>query len=449
MVNKSLAASLAWLFVLFVSCDSETQSRNNSNSKKKVPVGAEAGDPSGEEGGASGGVEGEDEAEGGSSAGTGEAEGNDDSTELTYAADESLYYSTFAKSAFDAHCISCHPDNIPSLTTFESIRNNAEDIKESLINKSMPPSNTLPDQIRIKMVNWILAGNKRAPSALSFEKPFRLNTPVVGGIAEIKVALANNKADATWKLFYTTTPDVTTGGTLIGNAQPISGGGSYNWSTSTIPPGTYYLYAELKDGVESAVAKAAGSFRIGLPSVILGQDWRAGSKAFLSTADLTYAVQHTDNTKNYLVNLAVKKGGGAFQSINAANNADLTKYTLPGSYTFTDGLNYIFKATLLENGVEVHSDESLGPVGIANAIVTYASLRTDFIDSQCESCHVAPNHSGSFQTALYNTSQGALAKAAVIVERMNDPDEPMPLAGLLPIENRDRAKLWYWLGAAP
>jgi hypothetical protein len=443
MSNISIAASLAFFFVVFVSCDNESQSRNNANGNKKRSTGVEAGESSGEGGEGLGEGEGQERS---STAGSGEAKGSDDSLTVNYAADESLYYTTFAKSAFDTHCVSCHPSNIPSLTNFESIRNNAEDVKESLINGTMPPGNSLPDDLRIKMVNWILAGPKKAPFTLSFEMPTRLDTPVVGNTAEIKVLLANNKPDATWKLFYSVEPDASTGGTLIGSERLISEGGTVSWNTSTIPPGTYYLYAELKEGSQTSVVNAAGSFRIGLPSIVLGQGWREGKKGFLSTADLTYSVQHTDSTKNYLVDLAVKKGDGSFQNINQAVHSDLTKFRLPGSYTFSDDIDYTFRVILLENGTSVHSVESLSHVGVANAPVLYSSLRSSFIDSDCGSCHVAPS---PFLSALYNTPAGAFAKAALIVERMHDAESPMPPTGLSSEQNRIKVKLWYWLGAAP
>jgi hypothetical protein len=206
------------------------------------------------------------------------------------------------------------------------------------------------------------------------------------------------------------------------------------------------LYAELKEGAEISVVNATGSFRIGLPSIILGQGWREGKKGFLSTADLTYTVQHTDSTKSYLVDLAVKKDDGPFQDINLADHTNLTKYALPGGYTFTDDVNYTFRVTLLENGTAVHSDESLTHVGIANAPILYSSLRNSFIDSDCGSCHVAPS---SFVSALYNTPAGALAKAALIVESMHNVESPMPPTGLSSVQNRKQVKLWYWLGAAP
>ncbi len=432
MSNRTtFATAFAFLLMVIMSCDSDSQSRKNSNSNRAKPGATEAG----------GEAAGETESNDPESEGTGESGG------LSYAADESLFYTSYVSTIIPTHCLNCHPPALPSLSTYEAVRNNAEDMKAMLMDPSIHLDTTLEVADRVKLVNWILAGTKKAPSALSFLVPMKLNIPVVTNTFQIKVALANNKPNATWKLFYTTTANATTGGTLIGD-QTLSGGGVVDWNVTGIPAGTYFLYAELKDGVETAVAASPGSLRIGLPSIVLGQGWREGSKGFLSNADLTYNVANKDNIKNYTVNLAVKKGDGAYEDI-VTNNSDLTKYTLPGSYAFTDGVTYTFKATLLENSTEVHFDESLGPVGIATAVVSFATLRTAIFNQECIICHRLPSPMGSFRSDLYGTAEGAFARAETIVIRMNDAEMPMPLAGRLSIEARDRVKLWYWLGAAP
>ena len=439
--RTTFATAFAFLLMVIMSCDSGSQSRKNSNSNRTKPGAAEGGEE------AAGETESKDSEGKGESSGE-EGEGGEESEDLAFAADETLFYSTYVSKVLPLHCLNCHLTTLPSLSSYEAVRNTAEDMKAMLMDPSIHPETTINVEDRVKLVNWILAGTKKAPSALSFLHPLRLNTPVATSTFEVKVALANNKPNATWKLFYSTTADATTGGTLIGGDQPLSGGGIVSWNVTNLPPGTYYLYAELKDGVESAIAKAPGSLRIGLPSVILGTGWREGSKGFLSNADLTYNVANKDNIKNYTVNLAVKKGDGAYEDI-VTNNSDLTKYTLPGSYAFTDGVTYTFKATLLENSTEVHFDESLGPVGIATAVVSFATLRTAIFDQECIICHTLPSPMGSFRSDLYGTAEGAFARAETIVIRMNDAEMPMPLAGRLSIEDRDRVKLWYWLGAAP
>ena len=435
--RTTIAALLAFLFALFMACSSGGKTRTNVNSKKQDPGTTEAGDPG----------EGSGEAEG--PEGTGETTGgNEAGDDLPYAADHSLYYTSSVKQAFDTYCISCHPQEIPSLTSFESIRNNAEDIKTSLMNRTMPPvgSLELPNAVRLTMVNWILAGPKKSPSSIAFEKPLRVNTPDIGGNAEIKLALSSNTATAAWRLYYTPTLNATTGGQLISNDDTAETSVTVNWNANTVAAGTYFLYAELVDGLETAGATSVGSFRFGLPSIVLSTDWRNGSKAFLSNEDLTYTVQNTVMGKVYTVNLAVKKGTGAYQNI-ATNETDLTKVTLPGLYTFTNGVDYIFKATLFEDGVEVHSDESLAPVGIATAAMSYATLRTDFIDGKCAECHADAGQSGSYESDV--TPDSALA--AKIVERLSDAESPMPPEpnALLPANELEAVKLWYWLGADP
>ena len=443
MSNRSmLAAITAFLFVLFMACSSGGEMRKNANSNKKPP-GAEA---SGE-----GESESTGEAAGTDPAGEGEATAGDDTVaDLPYKADHSLYYVSSIKETFDTYCISCHPQQIPSLTTFESIRNNAEDIKASLMGRTMPPpgSKALPDAVRLNMVNWILAGTKKAPSSISFENPLRLNTPDIGGLVEFKLRISANTEFPSYRLFSSTTANATSGGNPIAGTKTLESSITIPWNSLNFATGTYFFYAELDDGPESAVATSTGSYRIGLPSIVLGSGWRGGSKAFLSTADLEYTIQNADSMKTYTVNVAVKKGAGAYQNI-ATGVADPTKVTLPGSYTFTDGIDYTFKVTLLENGEPVHFDESLAPVGIATAPVSYATLRTDFIDAKCGTCHAKAGQSGSYESDNYSTANAELA--GHMVKRLSDTNArmPPPPNAELPADEKDLMKLWFWLGADP
>ncbi len=88
--------------------------------------------------------------------------------------------------------------------------------------------------------------------------------PVASGTYTIRYA--GSDADAsdtpTVALFYDTDQDPANGKTAIVSGLALSGSGSYAWDTSVVTPGTYYVYAEASDGVQTSGAYSDAPIQI-------------------------------------------------------------------------------------------------------------------------------------------------------------------------------------------
>ncbi|MBI4477085.1 MAG: VCBS repeat-containing protein, partial [Acidobacteria bacterium] len=108
--------------------------------------------------------------------------------------------------------------------------------------------------------------------------PFELSQSVSFHLHDVKLAAADETSGGTFIirfsgtdadagdaptvfLYYDTDTNATNGRTLIASAIPLSAG-SYSWNTSFVAPGTYYIYAEVTDGINTTSRYSTGRVRV-------------------------------------------------------------------------------------------------------------------------------------------------------------------------------------------
>lgn len=184
-----------------------------------------------------------------------------------------LTYFNFAKTVLDEYCTSCHTvpavrgaphtfrlDSYGSYGGYPGVSSQISQIITTIENGTMPVDDSLPSQIQKKLMEWLKAGapegkgedtitEKIEPSISILEPIFEGSLPD-DGVFDVILSFRNVEAEQGWSIFYTTEKGSTSGGTVISTNIPL-GTSIFSWDTTSVPNGTYFIYAQIltNDGI--------------------------------------------------------------------------------------------------------------------------------------------------------------------------------------------------------
>ncbi|OFW22600.1 MAG: hypothetical protein A3G21_24605 [Acidobacteria bacterium RIFCSPLOWO2_12_FULL_66_21] len=144
--------------------------------------------------------------------------------------------------------------------------------------------------------------------------------PVADGTYTIHYA--GSDADAgdtpTVALFYDTDQDPSNGKTAIVSGLTLSASGAYAWDTTGVPPGTYYVYAEASDGVQSTGAYsdaplqiAAAPCSFSLSASTATSPFTGGSGSIVVTAGATCGAWSAASNASFITIVSGASGTGS------------------------------------------------------------------------------------------------------------------------------------------
>lgn len=207
------------------------------------------------------------------------------STAATATATALTYYN-FAKGILDRECADCHgvpaSEGAPNTLRLDTYADRdgiqaaytlRQRIKIRVLDGTMPPpdTGTLTEEEAQKLIEWVNGGASEGVAepaqlnpGLSFTSP-----PASGATAdqsiEVEVSFVDVSADASWELYYSSSPGCTSGGVQIASAVPITTT-RQTWNTGQVPDGVYSLYAILRDQNGLVLKSAEGSVLVSHPS---------------------------------------------------------------------------------------------------------------------------------------------------------------------------------------
>ena len=107
-----------------------------------------------------------------------------------------------------------------------------------------------------------------------------------------------------------------------------------------------------------------------------------------------------------------------------------------------------FAATILASctkGFIPENDVTPTPPTNPGGIVTYQTHISTVITNSCISCHGGSNPQGNLLLENY-TQVRSSAENGTLIQRINDPTDPMPASGLLPAQTRALFDEWVQNG---
>lgn len=268
----------------------------------------------------------------------------------------------------------------------------------------------------------------------------------------------NEPPTATWGLYYTTAfKDLTTARPIF-EELPISLT-EVDWNKSSVPSGTYYLYAEGRAGgtrsiywlgtkVTISIGEVSGAPQVVISSAVDQQLFTDGD-----VLTLNYNAVTTDGTSSLFNIFYSADEGRTWQPLEAGTSAKTFEVTFDS--TFTTSARYKIKIEA-DNGNLVGSAETTGLFGYSAAPISYSGEIDAVLTAKCATagCH---NEQSARGTSRFNaeswtdrmnnieTSTGVETNKEKIFERTREEND-MPPAGSpqLTQEERDLLALWAW-----